>query len=210
MFLYPRSVSLYFTPFPHLSVDMQGNVYDCLNREFLKCNKKDGTVHYNIPGENKRVYWSMKYLVRRAYYSIYDDYDEDDIKSLSFIHASNYIICCDGRVFNRKTWDYQKYAKDFRGYWRYTLVMNDGTKRTFQAHRLVAQAFLENPNDYTVVDHKDCDPSNNHVSNLAWVDQKENVKRAISHGHHPVSMISMFFGDDTVKKYTGDNTSIET
>jgi len=35
-------------------------------------------------------------------------------------------------------------------------------------HRLVAENFIENPNNYSVVIHIDKDPKNNHVSNIMW------------------------------------------
>ena len=45
----------------------------------------------------------------------------------------------------------------------------------FRVHRLVAQAFISNPNKYPQVNHKDENPSNNFVDNLEWCDQKYNV-----------------------------------
>jgi hypothetical protein len=35
-------------------------------------------------------------------------------------------------------------------------------------HRLVAEMFVENPNNYQIVIHIDKTPKNNHVSNIAW------------------------------------------
>lgn len=42
-------------------------------------------------------------------------------------------------------------------------------------HRLVAQAFIDNPNNYEEVNHIDEDKMNNHVTNLEWCDRKYNA-----------------------------------
>ena len=46
--------------------------------------------------------------------------------------------------------------------------------KTFLVHRLVAMAFLPNPQNLPVVNHKDENPSNNNVDNLEFCDQKYN------------------------------------
>lgn len=46
-------------------------------------------------------------------------------------------------------------------------------------HRLVAQAFCENPNNYTIVDHIDRDKHNDNASNLRWVDASINAKNIL-------------------------------
>lgn len=37
-----------------------------------------------------------------------------------------------------------------------------------KVHRLVAQAFIPNPKNYPIINHKDENPSNNHINNLEW------------------------------------------
>lgn len=45
----------------------------------------------------------------------------------------------------------------------------------FSIHRLVAQAFIPNPNGYKEINHKDEDKTNNRVSNLEWCDRLYNM-----------------------------------
>ena len=70
-------------------------------------------------------------------------------------------------------------------YYQVNLSKN-GRTRWHAVHRLVALAFLPNPNNYPQVNHKDEIQTNNNVSNLEWCDQKYNmnygtVKHRISH-----------------------------
>ena len=65
----------------------------------------------------------------------------------------------------------QKLDKD--GYKRVGLNKN-GKQIYYGVHRLVAQAFISNPNNYPQINHKDEDKSNNKVDNLEWCDGKYN------------------------------------
>lgn len=66
-----------------------------------------------------------------------------------------------------------KLIKKKGGYLGVALTKNKKI-RHLRVHRLVAEAFISNPNNYPIVNHKDENPSNNHVSNLEWCTIKYN------------------------------------
>lgn len=59
------------------------------------------------------------------------------------------------------------------GYLRVNLC-KEGKRKSYLIHRLVAEAFIENPNNYPQVNHKDENPTNNCVENLEFCDAKYN------------------------------------
>jgi len=87
----------------------------------------------------------------------------------------NYIITNNGKVYNSKRNKYLVPAKGENGYMY--IGMSDRKKRmSFSVHRLVALLFIDNPNNYLEVNHKDFDKANNHVDNLEWITRSDNMK----------------------------------
>lgn len=74
-----------------------------------------------------------------------------------------------------------KPRKNSRGYVCVVLNKKDGGKDK-TIHRLVAEAFIPNPDNKETINHKDANQTNNHVDNLEWNTQKENVHHAMENG----------------------------
>lgn len=70
-----------------------------------------------------------------------------------------------------------KLKPDKYGYISVTLVKEKKKKRK-RVHRLVAEAFIENTNNYLVINHIDGNKQNNNVNNLEWCTQKHNIEEA--------------------------------
>lgn len=67
-----------------------------------------------------------------------------------------------------------------------TLILRkDGKRYSRQVHRLVADAFVPNPNNYPIVNHKDFSRDNNEASNLEWCTQQHNVRWSAHNMWHP-------------------------
>lgn len=77
----------------------------------------------------------------------------------------NYSVSNYGRVRNDKR--NKLIDCKYSGYKRVRLC-NNGVNKMFFVHRLVAMAFIPNPNNYPIINHKDEIKTNNHVSNLEW------------------------------------------
>lgn len=90
---------------------------------------------------------------------------------------TNYSIFEDGQLINDLNNHFLK-GSFCNGYHCFTLT-GKAWKKMFMAHRLVAEAFLENPYNLPVVHHKDGNKTNNHVENLEWVTYSKNSKEVI-------------------------------
>lgn len=85
----------------------------------------------------------------------------------------------------RKKEEHILVASITRGYYRVSICKNgDVVNRTI--HRLLAIAFIQNPENKPQVNHKDGNKLNNNDWNLEWATRKENIQHAIKSGLIPL------------------------
>jgi hypothetical protein len=94
-----------------------------------------------------------------------------------------YIVSSHGRVYNQLTNRLQPIFIIKNGYPTvYMRVINELDKKLIQStvnvHRLVAETFIPNPNNYPEVNHIDGNKKNNHVENLEWCTHMYNLNHA--------------------------------
>lgn len=80
----------------------------------------------------------------------------------------------------------------FNGKYYQITLSNNGKTKMYQVHRLVAMAFVKNDNDYKIVNHVNCDKTDNRAINLEWCNQSHNIKEAYRLGQ--------------IKIYKGENS----
>ena len=107
----------------------------------------------------------------------------------------------DGRVFHRKGVILKpKICR--KGYYRVQLYHKTKGKH-INIHRLVALAFIDNPNNLPQVNHVNGDKSNNSIWNLEWVTNDDNMKHAIENG-----LMNFHSKARVVRQYTLDGDFI--
>lgn len=119
--------------------------------------------------------------------------DDEEYKELvSYgIKPGCYLISNYGRVFSKLKNNFMSPSFS-SGYKTVQLVTIDGSRRTFYIHRLVADAFVPNPDPLLLleVNHKDLDRGNAYYKNLEWVTKRENIDHELRNKNHGVPIIS--------------------
>lgn len=88
----------------------------------------------------------------------------------------NYEISTHGRIRKNYKNGKVKYLKPMVTHKGYLVVelWKKGKRKRVKVHRLVAKAFIENPNNLPQINHKDMNKKNNNVENLEWITNRDN------------------------------------
>ena len=102
----------------------------------------------------------------------------------------DYLVFKEGFILSKKNGKFRILRPSKTGYKRHYCFVNlckNGTISHFYVHRLVADAFIPNPDPTTKtqINHIDGNADNNHYSNLEWVTPKENTQHAFRLGLSP-------------------------
>lgn len=103
----------------------------------------------------------------KDYEGLYQVSNFGNVRKLRFINN----ICNKEKTFN-----ITKYKQN-RGYLK-VILYKDGKYKNKLVHRLVAEAFLDNPNNYNDINHKDGNKENNNINNLEYCTKSYNMKHA--------------------------------
>ena len=90
----------------------------------------------------------------------------------------------------------------------YVNLWKQGKQKNYFVHRLVAQAFIENPNNYSCINHKDENKQNNVVSNIEWCTYKYNCNYGTRNSRAGKSISKAMTNNPKRSKVMTNNTKI--
>ena len=100
---------------------------------------------------------------------------------IPIVGFENYLVAEDGTVFSSKSNKVLVPSLNENGY-LYVSFWENNRQNSRTVHRLVAQAYVPNPDNKPFVNHKDANRANPHKDNLEWVTQSENIAHAYALG----------------------------
>lgn len=87
-----------------------------------------------------------------------------------------------GRIVSMMTNKILKPNVRNKGGYLYVNLYKESKAKKYYIHRLVAEAFLDNPNRLEEVNHINCDKTDNSLNNLEWCDRRTNLEHSYAHG----------------------------
>lgn len=119
-----------------------------------------------------------------------------------------YGITSCGKVWSFKSNRFLTPSRDKKGYLTVRISASRGNQKTVKIHRLVALAYIPNPDNLETVDHKDENKDHNYVNNLRWMSRGENKSRSWSKSVKCIETGEIFKSLAEAEEKTGINRSL--
>lgn len=174
--------------------DVPSELYEILDP--IKQEREITGLNISVPNE-------LKCVIRTYFGRQYEIWNNGDIYSLPYSVEDE----LPNGTKRTKTFEKRKLkfgkARNEQGYYQVRLGGRNG--RTFQLHRVLADAFIPNPNGYTVVNHKDGDKGNCSIDNLEWCTSSYNAKHAFDTGLRKHDLRTRYLAYKSSLKYTDED-----
>ena len=154
-----------------------------LNNEFIKEWNNYDEIKNTLNFNSSHISNCCLNKIKKAYNFIWRQtniiYDLNELKNFITIQTGDsntflkYKINKNGDIINHNNM-IMKYHIQY-GYKVLELISDNNTSKTFKIHRLVALTFLNNLNNYPIVNHIDENKLNNSIENLQWCTNKQNI-----------------------------------
>lgn len=97
-----------------------------------------------------------------------------------------------------------------KGGYLYVILCRDGETKSFQIHRLVARAFMPNPEDFILeINHIDRNPENNLLDNLEWCTRQKNVEHSQNKTVNQYDTSGNYIQSFESAKLAGETTGVD-
>ena len=157
-------------------ISESGRVFNFRKRRYLRVEENHSSrKYYRLRSDKKQKTFQLDALLLSIFPEKYDTDHAQDWRRIVFGgELTDYEVSESGVVRRINNHHIIKPAVHKDGY-HVIRIRHCGKTITEYAHRLVAAAFIPNPNEYEIVNHKDENRQNNSVSNLEWCDRRYNM-----------------------------------
>ena len=108
--------------------------------------------------------------------------DVYEVSNLGRVRSKDHLVKLRGNHLRMQYGRILKNVPCGRGYNRVSLVFDNQKCKMYKIHRLVAEAFIPNPEKKPFINHINCIRDDNRLENLEWCTPKENIQHAVSYG----------------------------
>lgn len=157
-------------------ISESGRVFNFRKRRYLRVEENHSSrKYYRLRSDKKQKTFQLDALLLSIFPEKYDTDHAQEWRRIVFGgELTDYEVSESGVVRRINNHHIIKPAVHKDGY-HVIRIRHCGKTITEYAHRLVATAFIPNPNEYEIVNHKDENRQNNSVSNLEWCDRRYNM-----------------------------------